>query len=125
MAAKSRKPKKQHPIGPQLRVYLTAQDHLGPGKADILAGIAETGSIVAAGKAMGMSYRRAWLLIDTLNKMFTAPVVVASKGGKGGGGAELTALGRDVLARYRNMEKQTAKAIAADLKALLKVAVKK
>ena len=117
-----KKPKK-HPIGPQLRVYLTPQDHLGPGKADLLALSAKTGSIVAAGKAMDVSYRRAWLLVDTLNKMFKTPLVEKSKGGKGGGGgAELTALGRDVLARYRAMEKKTAKAVASDLAALLKVA---
>jgi molybdate transport system regulatory protein len=115
----AKKPKK-HRIGPQLRVYLTPRDHLGPGKADLLALIAETGSIVAAGKAMDMSYRRAWLLVDTLNKMFKTPLVEKSKGGKGGGGgAALTRLGAEVLARYRAMEKKTAKAIAADLKALL------
>jgi molybdate transport system regulatory protein len=115
---------RKHPIGPQLRVYLTPQDHLGPGKADLLALIGDSGSIVAAGKAMDMSYRRAWLLVDTLNKMFKTPLVTKTKGGKGGGGgAELTALGRDVLARYRNMEKLTAKAIKGDVAALRKAAV--
>lgn len=117
MARKS----KTHPLGPQLRVYLTPRDHLGPGKADLLALIAKTGSIVAAGKAMDMSYRRAWLLVDTLNKMFKTPLVEKSKGGKGGGGgAALTGLGRAVLARYRAMERKTAKAVASDLAALLK-----
>ncbi len=110
---------KKHSIGPQLRIYLTPRDHLGPGKADLLALIAETGSIVAAGKAMGMSYRRAWLLVDTMNKMFKTPLVAKSKGGKGGGGAALTALGREVLARYRSLEKKTAKAVAANFAALL------
>src|SRR5688572_13170729 len=91
---------KKHPIGPQLRVYLSPADHMGPGKADLLALIGESGSIVAAGKAMGMSYRRAWLLVDTMNKMFKSPLVTKTKGGKGGGGgAVLTPLGRDVLAR--------------------------
>jgi molybdate transport system regulatory protein len=119
MAAKSKK----HAIGPQLRVYLSSRDHMGPGKADLLALIAETGSIVAAGKAMDMSYRRAWLLVDTMNKMFKTPLVTKTKGGTGGGGgAALTALGRDVLARYRTMEKKTAKAIAGDLAVLRKVA---
>ncbi len=123
MTPKSRKTKK-HRIGPQLRVYLTPRDHLGPGKADLLALIADTGSIVAAGKAMSMSYRRAWLLVETMNKMFKTPLVTKTKGGKGGGGgAELTKLGGEVLARYRNMEKRTARAIAADLAALLKSAV--
>lgn len=111
-----------HALGPQLRVYLTPRDHLGPGKADLLALIGETGSIVAAGKAMGMSYRRAWLLIDTLNGMFKTPLVTKTKGGKGGGGgAVLTTLGREVLARYRNMEKATARAVGRDLAALLRV----
>lgn len=109
-------------IGPRLRVYLGIEDHMGPGKADLLEGIARSGSIVAAGKAMDMSYRRAWLLVDAMNKMFKSPLVTKTKGGKGGGGgAELTALGREVLARYRNMEKRTATAIAADLAALRKV----
>lgn len=122
MAPKPKKPK-NHRVGPQLRVYLSPGEHLGPGKADIMELIAQTGSIVAAGKAMDMSYRRAWLLVDTLNNMFKTPLVTKTKGGKGGGGgAELTALGKDVLGRYRNMEKQTAKAIAGDLKVLLKSA---
>ena len=112
---------KTHRIGPRLRVYLGIDEHMGPGKADLLERIAGSGSIVAAGRAMGMSYRRAWLLVDAMNKMFKAPLVTKTKGGKGGGGgAELTALGREVLARYRNMEKRTAKAIAADLAALRK-----
>lgn len=116
------KARKPH-IGARLRVFLGTEVPFGPGKADLLAAIAATGSIVAAGKGMAMSYRRAWLLVDEMNRMFKTPLVQASKGGKGGGGgAELTAFGRDVLARYRNMEKVTAKAIATDLKALRKAA---
>lgn len=96
---------------------------MGPGKADLLAGIAATGSIMAAGRAMAMSYRRAWLLVDEMNRMFKQPVVRASKGGKGGGGgAELTPFGRELLARYRSMERKTARAIAADLTALRRAA---
>ncbi|MGE4064669.1 MAG: winged helix-turn-helix domain-containing protein [Rhodospirillaceae bacterium] len=122
MKARSKKTKK-HAIGPQLRVYLSPHDHMGPGKADLLALIGQTGSIVAAGKAMGMSYRRAWLLVETMNSMFETPLVTKTKGGKGGGGgAALTALGREVLGRYRNMERMTRKAIAADVAALRKVA---
>jgi len=110
---------KSHRIGPRLRVYLGIENHMGPGKADLLTHIAQAGSIVAAGKAMKMSYRRAWLLVDAMNKMFKTPLVAASKGGKGGGGgATLTPLGEEVLARYRNMEKCTTAAIAADLAAL-------
>jgi molybdate transport system regulatory protein len=113
--AKSKKPL----IGARLRVYLGTNVPLGPGKADLLEHIAETGSIAAAGRAMAMSYRRAWLLVEELNVMFKRPVVTTSKGGTGGGGgARLTAMGREVLARYRNMEKVTARAIARDLAAL-------
>ena len=121
--AKSRKPL----IGARLRVYLGTNVPLGPGKADLLNHIADTGSIAAAGRAMAMSYRRAWLLVEELNVMFKRPVVTTSKGGSGGGGgARLTALGADVLARYRNMEKATARAIARDLAALQRaVAAKK
>lgn len=115
------KPRKKH-VGPRLRVYLGYEGHLGPGKADLLTQIDESGSIIAAGKSMSMSYRRAWLLVDELNKMFKSPLVTASKGGKGGGGgAELTTLGREVLTRFRNMEKLTEKAIAKDLAALQRV----
>lgn len=116
--AKSRKPL----IGARLRVYFGTNVPLGPGKADLLAKIADTGSIAGAGRAMSMSYRRAWLLIEELNDMFKRPVVTTSKGGTGGGGgAKLTALGRDVLARYRAMEAATARAIAKDLAVLQRV----
>ena len=116
--AKSKKPL----IGARLRVYFGTNVPLGPGKADLLEHIQETGSIAAAGRAMAMSYRRAWLLIEELNQMFTRPVVTTSKGGTGGGGgAKLTTLGKDVLDRYRNMEKVTARAIAKDLSALQRV----
>ena len=92
---------------------------MGPGKADLLDNIVATGSIAAAGRRMSMSYRRAWLLIDEMNRVFKSPVVSTAKGGKGGGGgAVLTKVGREVLARYRNMQAVTAKAIAADIEAL-------
>lgn len=68
-----------------LRVALSPDTLLGPGKADLLQGIRETGSIAAAGRRMGMSYKRAWYLIDTLNNGFREPLVMASKGGKAGG----------------------------------------
>jgi molybdate transport system regulatory protein len=87
-----------------LRIDFAPGARLGPGKADLLDGIRETGSIAAAGRRMGMSYKRAWLLVETMNAMFVAPLVVSSKGGKAGGGAELTEAGRTVLACYRTME---------------------
>lgn len=77
---------------------------LGPGKAELLDGIFRTGSIAAAGRAMGMSYKRAWYLVDTLNSYFGEPLVISIKGGKAGGGASLTGMGIAVLAAYRQAE---------------------
>ena len=74
---------------------------MGPGKADLLDAIECEGSITKAGKAMGMSYRRAWLLLDALNRSFTEPAAIASVGGQGGGGARLTAFGSELVKRYR------------------------
>lgn len=76
---------------------------LGPGKAELLGAVRETGSISAAGRKLGMSYRRAWLLIDTMNRCFAKPLVAAATGGTHGGGARLTSTGEDVLRRYRAM----------------------
>jgi molybdate transport system regulatory protein len=101
-----------------LRIDLAEGVRLGPGKADLLEGIAATGSIAAAGRRMGMSYKRAWMLVETLNEGFNAPLVETAKGGKAGGGAVLTALGEKTLAAYRRMEALSAKAAARDLKAL-------
>lgn len=104
----------------RLRVVLAPGVFLGPGKADLLDAIAETGSISAAGRRMGMSYKRAWQLVETLNGYFRMPLVTAATGGKAGGGAQLTKLGAEVLARYRRMDAATAKACAAEIKALQK-----
>lgn len=83
---------------------------IGPGKADLLEAIGRTGSISAAGREMRMSYRRAWVLVDQMNAAFVRPLVASKAGGSHGGGAELTRLGRDVLRRYRAMEKAAASA---------------
>ncbi len=93
---------------PQLRIRLMQGRAIavGPGKADLLAAIAATGSIAAAGRAMGMSYKRAWYLIDTMNHCFRDPLVQASKGGKGHGGAQLTPMGEQVLSLYRAIAAQ-------------------
>jgi len=90
----------------QVSIKLTFADDLalGPGKVRLLELIQETGSISAAGRAMKMSYRRAWLLVDDLNRSFKSPLVVTQLGGTGGGGAELTPLGADVARRYRAIE---------------------
>ena len=103
-------------IKPKLRILLGAEIAIGPGKADLLDAVARTGSISAAAREMGMSYRRAWVLVDTMNRCFTAPLVEASIGGSGGGGARVTDLGLDVLARYRAMEIKTAASVAAEMR---------
>jgi molybdate transport system regulatory protein len=102
-----------------LRVELDNAVALGPGKAQLLAHVAETKSITAAAKAMSMSYRRAWLLIEELNHSFKGPLVETKKGGRGGGGsAVLTPLGAAVMKRYNVMMAKTEKAIASEIKAL-------
>ena len=100
-----------------LRVTITDKFYLGPGRADLLERIAETGSISAAGKRMGMSYKRAWSLVQALNDGFGAPLVETSRGGAGQGGAALTAEGAEVLRLYRDMQDRTREAIAADVAA--------
>ena len=89
---------------PRVRILIGSATALGPGKVDLLEAIARSGSISAAARAMGMSYRRAWLLVDTMNRCFKEDVVVTATGGPGGGGARVTPLGLDVLRRYRRME---------------------
>ena len=91
---------------------------LGPGKAELMERIAETGSISQAAKKMEMSYRRAWLLIDELNHMFSQPCVESSTGGAGGGGAKVTDFGRKVLSAFRTLEKRLAEDVAAEFKSL-------
>jgi molybdate transport system regulatory protein len=88
---------------------------IGPGKAALLAGIRDTGSISAAAREMGMSYKRAWLLLDSMNQAFAEPVVTAAPGGAGGGGAILTPFGADVLERYRRVYETAAAAAIDDL----------
>jgi len=104
--------------GPRLRVVIEPDVAIGPGKADLLEAIRDTGSISAAGRKLGMSYRRAWLLVDELNQHLGAPVVAAVTGGAKGGGAALTRTGEEVLTRYRAMEAACRTAIAADVQAL-------
>jgi len=95
-----------------------ASGALGPGKIKLLELVGESGSISAAGRAMGMSYRRAWTLVDGLNRLFRSPVVTTQPGGVRGGGAALTDVGHDVIARYRAAERAAAKASASELAAL-------
>lgn len=85
----------------RFRVDLNSQCSIGPGKIDLLEAISSTGSIRQAAVAMHMSYRQAWLLVDSLNRSFSEPVTTSSVGGTGGGGVELTAFGADLVRRYR------------------------
>lgn len=91
---------------PRIRIRLLqgTATAFGPGKADLLEALAECGSLRAAAKHMGLSYLKAWRLLQVMNESFTRPLVELSRGGAGGGGASLTANGREVLALYRAME---------------------
>jgi len=105
-------------IGARLRIVLKPDIAIGPGKADILQGIRDTGSIAAAGRRMGMSYKRAWLLVETLNGYFQAPLVESSRGGRSRGGAKLTPTGDLVLDSYRRMEALTEGVVAEEMETL-------
>ena len=102
----------------KMRVMLGNGAYMGPGRADLLQGIAETGSIAAAGRRMDMSYRRAWLLVEALQQEFGGAMVTTVIGGKRGGGAQLTPLGQSVLQQYRHIVAQCELAVAAELKAM-------
>ncbi len=100
---------------PRLRILLGHAIAIGPGKAELLRQIRDQGSISAAARGMGMSYRRAWLLVDTMNRCFQSPLVSTATGGSHGGGARLTAMGDEVLARYEAMERKAEDALAPDM----------
>ncbi|MCJ2035959.1 winged helix-turn-helix domain-containing protein [Methylobacterium sp. J-068] len=102
-----------------IRIDIGPDNRVGPGKVLLLEMIAEHGSISAAGRAVGMSYRRAWMLIDQMNTGFGQPVVEAQVGGKAGGGARLSPLGTDLVAHYRAIERAAEKAAAPFLARLL------
>lgn len=102
--------KRSAPPGLRIRLVLGPDAMIGPGKADLLDLIRETGSIAAAGRRMGMSYKRAWTLVETMNAAFESPLVETARGGAAHGGAVLSPLGGRILAAYRRLE---AKATAA------------
>ena len=105
----------------RLRIVKGADIAIGPGKIDLLEAIGSTGSIASAARSLGMSYRRAWLLVDMMNRCFEGPVVVAGAGGPRGGGARVTPLGAEVVRRYRRIEAAAKRAGAADLTALMRL----
>lgn len=102
----------------KISIHFDSGARIGPGKAALLESIGDTGSISAAARAMGMTYKRAWLLLDSINQAFDKPVVTAAPGGSGGGGAVLTPFGADVLQRYRRIATKAAKGAAPDLAVL-------
>ena len=107
----------------RLRLVFGPDAMIGPGKAELLERIQATGSIAAAGREMGMSYKRAWQLVETLNGMFREPLVERTRGGAKGGGAAITATGEAVIAEYRALEAQARSAgapHAARLRGLLR-----
>lgn len=101
-----------------LRIDLDDQDRIGPGKIQLLEKIEEFGSISAAGRAMDMSYKRAWDLVDEINRMCRQPAVARQTGGRNGGGAALTPFGISLVARYRKIERDAASAVRKELAAL-------
>ncbi len=105
----------------RLRIDFDGDRALGPGKIRLLEHVAETGSISAAGRAMDMSYRRAWVLVSALNRTFRLPVVETRGGGAGGGGASLTPFGTDLVRRYRAMEVAARHAVEEHLAELERV----
>lgn len=102
----------------RVRFYRDGEAAVGPGKIELLEAIAKTGSITAAGKALGMSYRRAWVLVAEMNEMLVQPVVATAAGGAKGGGSALTESGQALIARYRRIEALSAKAAARDIEAI-------
>lgn len=98
----------------KMQIYRGEEIAMGPGKADLLEAIIASGSISAAGRALGMSYRRSWMLVDAMNRCWSEPLVAANVGGRSGGGARVTDMGRHVLALYRALQKQLHETAAAD-----------
>jgi molybdate transport system regulatory protein len=111
-------PRSPPPRAIRPRVYLRGDVRIGPGKIDLLKHVAATRSISGAAREMDMSYKRAWQLVDSMNRDFGRPVVATATGGPGGGGAELTALGRALVERYTALEEQLNGAARTELAAL-------
>lgn len=101
----------------RVRLLLGEDIAFGPGKADLLDAIRRCGSISAAAKSLDMSYRRAWMLVETMNRCFEPPLVRSAKGGSGGGGAEVTPQGAAVLAAFRRLQQEVAQVVEGHLPA--------
>lgn len=111
MPARSRDLPADNHLHPRLRVLHRDAIALGPGKADLLEQIELDGTIAGAARRLGMSYNRAWTLLQTMNECFREPLVETARGGSGKGRASLTATGRAALALYRRMERECLAAI--------------
>lgn len=112
-------------VKPEVRFRMRIQQAdtiaLGPGKVALLEAVREHGSISAAARSLNMSYRRAWLLMDELNKSLKSPATVAEHGGQSGGGCVLTAVGEEIIRLYRGIETQAYAACAAEISALTRM----
>ncbi len=104
-----------------IRIDLASGDRIGPGKIALLEAIRSTGSISAAARSIGMSYRRAWLLVEEINKTLREPAVKAETGGSGGGGAVITPVGERVVGLYRSIESQARMAAGGEFRAIGKL----
>ena len=93
-----------HPLKVKVQIFCGDEIAMGPGKADLLEAIKAEGSISAAGRKLGMSYRHTWLLVDAMNRCWSEPLVGTAAGGSHGGGAQVTAMGESVLAHYRALQ---------------------
>lgn len=113
---------KQPAILVRPRVYIGDKISIGPGKVDLLRLVGETRSIAAAARSLGIPYKKAWLLIDSLNEGFGRPVVETATGGKGGGGSTLTILGQQLVDRYGALEASLNAISSLELQALSKLA---
>lgn len=105
----------------RIRILQNQEIAIGPGKVDLLEAIATTGSISKAAKQMGMSYRRAWQLVDTMNHSFKSPVVMTQTGGNQGGGAIVSSLGYEVIKLFREMEQKAQQAVQNETSQLIKL----
>lgn len=103
------------------RLYLGGELSLGPGKIDLLRKVGETGSISAAARALGVPYKRAWLLIDTLNRGFPSAVLETAAGGRAGGGARLTPLGEALVAAYDALETKLNVSAQSEIAAIMRL----
>lgn len=101
-----------------IRLDFDEERRLGPGKVALLEAVEASGSITGAAKVLGMSYRRAWMLLEATNALFTSPVTEAAHGGRHGGGASLTSFGREVVRRYRAVEMALLRGTRSDVRFL-------